>query len=140
MRFSDTPREDAMPEPIVFISHFTVQDDKLPAITELANEVAAQLRLEKPRTVLYLSFVDQAAGTLSFLHAFPDAESMDEHFEGSDQRSRAAYEFLRPAGWEVYGRPSDAALDVLRQAADAAGVAMTTRPELVAGFVRLAPD
>ena len=129
-----------MPEPIVFVSHFTVLDDKLPDITELANEVTAQLRLEKPRTVLYLSFVDRGAGTLSFLHAFPDPDSMDEHFEGSDQRSRAAYEFLRPAGWEVYGRPSDAAMDVLRQAAEAAGVSMTTRPELVAGFLRLAPD
>jgi hypothetical protein len=129
-----------MPEPIVFISHFTVRDDKLPAIRELANEVTAQLRLEKPRTVLFLSFVDEAAGRLSFLHAFPDSESMDEHFEGADQRSRAAYEFLRPAGYEVYGRPSDAALDVLRQAAESAGVAMTTRPELVAGFLRLAPD
>ena len=129
-----------MPEPIVFISHFTVRGDKLPAITELANEVTAQLRDEKPRTVLYLSFVDAAAGTLSFLHAFPDSESMDLHFEGSDQRSRAAYEFLRPAGWEVYGRPSQAAMDVLRQAAEAAGVAMTTQPDLVAGFLRLAPD
>jgi hypothetical protein len=129
-----------MPEPIVFISHFTVLDDKLPAITELANEVTAQLRLEKPRTVLFLSFADPSAGTLSFLHAFADPDSMDEHFEGSDQRSRAAYEFLRPAGWEVYGRPSDAAMQVLRQAAEAAGVSMTTRPELVAGFLRLAPD
>jgi hypothetical protein len=129
-----------MPEPIVFISHFTVLDDKLPDITELANEVTAQLRVEKPRTVLYLSFVDPGAGTLSFLHAFADPDAMDAHFEGSDQRSRAAYEFLRPAGWEVYGRPSDAAMDVLRQAAEAAGVSMTTRPELVAGFLRLAPD
>jgi len=65
---------------------------------------------------------------------------MDQHFEGSDQRSRAAYEFLRPAGWEVYGRPTDAAMAVVRQAAEAAGVSMTARPDLLAGFLRLAPD
>lgn len=129
-----------MSEPIVFISHFTVKDGNLEAIKDLARDVTERLRLEKPRTLLYLSFIDEAGGTISFLHAFADAESMDLHFEGSDQRSRAAYEFLQPAGWEVYGRPSDAAMDVLRQAADAAGVAMTARPDLVAGFLRLRRD
>jgi hypothetical protein len=129
-----------MSEPIVFISHFIVKDGKLEAIKELAMEVTDQLQLEKPRTLLYLSFLDEAGGTISFLHAFADAESMDVHFEGSDQRSRAAYEFLQPTGWEVYGRPSDAAMEVLRQAAEAAGVPMTARPDLVAGFLRLTPD
>lgn len=129
-----------MSEPIVFISHFTVKDGNLVAIKDLAREVTDQLRVEKPRTLLYLSFLDKAGATISFLHAFADAESMDLHFEGADQRSRAAYEFLQPTGWEVYGRPSDAAMDVLRQAAEAAGVPMTARPDLVAGFVRLAGD
>jgi len=129
-----------MPEPIVFVSHFTVSDGNLDAIRELARDVTDHLRTEKPHTLLYLSFIDEAAGRISFVHAFGDAESMDQHFEGSDQRSRAAYEFLRPAGWEVYGRPTDAAMDVLRQAAEAAGVSMTARPDLVAGFLRLAQD
>ena len=129
-----------MAEPIVFITHFRVKDGNIGAIKDLARDVTDHLRVEKPHTVLFLSFMDEAAGTLSFLHAFPDAEAMNLHFEGADQRSRAAYEFLQPAGWEVYGRPSDTAIDVLRQAAESAGVAMTQHPELVAGFLRLASD
>jgi hypothetical protein len=62
-----------MPEPIVFISHFRVKGGQLDAIRDLARDVTENLRVEKPRTVLYLSFLDAAGGTLSFLHAFPDA-------------------------------------------------------------------
>jgi quinol monooxygenase YgiN len=129
-----------MPEPIVFISHFRVKGGQLDAIRDLATETTERLRFEKPRTVLYLSYVDEAAGTLSFLHAYPDAESVDLHFEGADQRAQAAYQFVEPAGWELYGRPSDAAKDVLRRAAEAAGVPLTVQPDLIAGFLRLPSD
>jgi hypothetical protein len=41
--------------------------------------------------------------------------------------------------WEVYGTPSPAALQILRQAADSAGVALATHPDYLAGFLRLEP-
>jgi hypothetical protein len=129
-----------MPEPIVFISHFRVKGGQLDAIRDLATETTERLRVDKPRTVLFLSFLDESAGTLSFLHAFADAESMDLHFEGADQRAQTAYQFVEPMGWELYGRPSDAAADALRRAADGAGVPLTVQPVFMAGFLRLAPD
>jgi quinol monooxygenase YgiN len=129
-----------MPEPIVFISHFRVKVGQVDAFRDLAMEVTKRLRAEKPRTVLFLSFLDQAAGTLSFLHAFTDAESMDLHFEGADQRAQTAYQLVEPRGWELYGRPSDAAADALRRAAEGAGVPLTVEPDFIAGFLRLASD
>lgn len=129
-----------MSEPIVFISHFNVKQGSLDAVKDLASDVTPRLQVEKPRTLLFLSFVDEAAGTISFLHAFADAESLDLHNEGADQRSKAAYEHLQPTGWEVYGRPSDTGIEVLRQAAAASGVALTQQSDFVAGFLRLARD
>jgi hypothetical protein len=64
---------------------------------------------------------------------------MDLHFEGADERAQAAYAFIEPLGWEVYGTPSDAALRSLREAARAAGVKLTARPAFLGGFLRAAP-
>jgi hypothetical protein len=125
-----------MPEPIFFLSHFRIKDKRLDLVRELANEVATRLQAEKPRTLLFLSYADADGGTISFLHAFADAESMDLHIVGAAERSRAAYAYLEPLGWEVYGNPSSAALETLRQAADAAGLAVARHPDYLAGFLR----
>ncbi len=85
---------------------------------------------------MFLSYVDEHRGVISFLHVFGDADSMDVHLEGADERSRAASEFMVPAGWEIYGRPNAAALAEMRQAAASAGVTLTVESDYVAGFMR----
>ena len=47
---------------------------------------------------------------------------------GAEERSEAAYELLEPNGWEIYGAPSDSALLMIRQAADAFGVTLSVQP------------
>ena len=61
---------------------------------------------------------------------------MDIHFEGADERSRAAYEFIEPAGWEIFGRPSADTIERLHQGAVSAGVPLTVASDYVAGFLR----
>jgi hypothetical protein len=126
-----------MPEPIVFISHFSINEGRLEQVMELSHAMSAHIEASKPRTLVYLSFLDSAQGTVSFLHAFADADAMDHHFEGSGDRTRAASEFVEPRGWEVYGTPSDAAHKTLRDAAAAAGTSLTVQPHYLAGFLRL---
>jgi hypothetical protein len=127
-----------MSEPIFFISHFRIREGKSDALKRLSIETTERLRVEKPRTVLFLSYVDDDRAVISFLHAFVDAEAMDRHFEGADERSRAALEFIEPIGWEFYGKPNAAALETMRQAAAMAGATLAVQPEYIAGFLRLA--
>jgi len=126
-----------MLDPIIFVSHFTIRSGKLGQLKQLANEVTRRLELDKPRTVLYLIYFDRDGTQASFLHLFADPEAMDLHFDGAQERSREALEFMDPNGWEIYGQPSDAALEAIRQAATSAGVPLTIQPEYIAGFVRL---
>jgi hypothetical protein len=128
-----------MAEPVFFLSHFRIKEGQLDFVKQLTSQVAARLQSEKPRTVLFLSYLDADGGTISYLHAFANAESMDLHFAGADERSRAAYQYIEPLGWEVYGNPSSAALETLRQAADSSGVRLARHPEYLAGFFRLEP-
>jgi quinol monooxygenase YgiN len=126
-----------MSEPIVFISHFRIKEGRFDALKQLTLDTADGLQSEKPRTILFLSYVDEDRSTISFLHAFADADAMDLHFEGAGERSRAAFEFIEPIGWEFYGRPSSEALETMRQAATASGATLTVQPEHLAGFLRL---
>src|SRR5687768_18602034 len=105
-----------MSEPVVFISHFKVRDGKLDDLKRLAGEVERGLQADKPRTAAWLAHLDEGGTKVSSVHCFPDARSMDLHFEGSDERSAAVYEFVEPVGFEIYGRPSDEALETVRQA------------------------
>lgn len=123
-------------EPIVFISHFRVKDGMLETYKDLVRTVTPQLQAEKPRTLAYLFYLSPSGSEATIVHVFPDAESMDLHAKGSEERSRVAFEFLVPQGWEIYGTPSKAVHDQLRQAASASGVTLTVQPDYFDGFLR----
>ncbi len=110
-----------MAAPIVFISHFGVKQGKLEPYKDLARTVTAQMEAQKPRTLAYLFYLSPDGSEAAIVHVFPDAESMDVHAQGSEERSRTAFEFLVPHGWEIYGTPSDAVLEQMREAASASG-------------------
>ena len=125
-----------MAKPIVFISHFKVKEGKLERFRELSHEVQAALLAEKPRTTAFLIYLAEDGRDLSIVHVFADAEAMDVHIEGSDERSSAAYEFVEPAGWEIYGEPSRGALETMKAAASRAGAGLKLKPEMMGGFLR----
>ena len=126
-----------MADPVVFVSHFTIKGGSLEALKRHARETTRALEEEKPRTGVFASFISEAGARASFIHVFDDADAMDAHIEGANERSRAASDFMEPLGWEIYGRPSESASAMFEQAAAGAGVELRTEPEYVAGFLRL---
>lgn len=126
-----------MGHPIVFISHFTIKAGKLNELKLLAQEVAARLDAEKPQTLVYLDYLNDNGTQATFVHVFADPVAMDLHFEGADSRSRAALELMDPTGWEIYGQPSDEALETMQRTAASVGVPLTIEPGYAAGFMRL---
>jgi quinol monooxygenase YgiN len=126
-----------MSEPIVFISHFKVKEGKLDGLKQRSREVTKLLDAEKPRTLVFLAYVDESGTQVTFVHVFADAESMDLHVQGAEERTRAAYEFVEPQGFEIYGTPSDRVLEMMRQGAATSGVKLSVQSEHMGGFIRL---
>jgi hypothetical protein len=126
-----------MTEPIVFVSHFSVKEGKLNELKQHSREGLEVLEAEKVRTTAQLAYLNDTGTKLSFVHVFADADTMDVHIQGGGDRSRAAYEFMDPAGWEIYGAPNAAALQMMREAATSARVALTVEPECLGGFLRI---
>jgi hypothetical protein len=106
-------------------------------LEQLSQEVLVTLETSKPRTTAQLAYVDDSVTEMSFVHAFADANAMDLHFQGAEARSGATYAFMDPAGWEICGTPSDAAMQVMRQAATSADVTLIVQSEYLGGFLRV---
>jgi quinol monooxygenase YgiN len=129
-----------MSDPVVFVSHFAVKEGKIDELRRLADEFGTALRSDKPATAAYLMYLDDEGTRLTIVHTFPDADAMDLHFLGADERSAAAYELIEPRGWEIYGSPNDQSLDTMRREAAAAGVPLTVLPAYLSGFLRFGED
>jgi len=125
-----------MPEPVAFISRFRVKEGRLDGFRELQDRATAALQVEKPRTLVFLTYLNGEEARVAFIHAFADADAMDLHFEGAQERAGRAYEVLEAEGWEVYGSPSEKVLNALRGAADNFGVPLTVYQDYVGGFLR----
>ena len=126
-----------MSEPIVFVSHFRVKEGKLDGLKQLVGELTKQMNDEKPGTLVYLPYLSEDGTEMTIVHAFADAESMNLHWEGADDRTSMAYEYLEPRGFEIYGKPSDEVLEGMRREATP-GIDLTVQLENVGGFLRLA--
>jgi quinol monooxygenase YgiN len=124
-----------MSEPIVFISHFMVKAGKLDALRQFAQATTAQIKAEKPDTLVFLQYLNQAGTEQSVIHVFPDADAMDRHSEGAMERAKSAFEFIELIGREVYGIPNEKALATLRPP-DGSGIPLTFMLHYMGGYIR----
>ena len=125
-----------MPDPIVFVSHSRVKKGKLEAFREMSKDMFPTLEASKPGTVFHYGYVSEGGSELSFVHVFPDARSMDAHFEGAGDRAGSAMEYIDTHQFVVYGQASEQALEMLSQAP---GVELVVYQESFGGYLRLAP-
>jgi hypothetical protein len=129
-------RKVLMSEPIVFITHHRVKDGKFEALQEYNLGAFQHVHDEKPATLALLGYAGEDGSEVSFVHVFPDAEVMDLHFQGADERANKASEFIQPMRMEIYGVPNDGVLDWMNQIAES-GVSVNINPIMLGGFLRL---
>jgi len=125
-----------MSEPIVLISHHTIREGKLDAFRTFFPQGTQLIWEQKPGTLVFLAYVDEDSGEVSFVHVFPDAEAVDVHIEGVDERSKQAYEFMQPKSFEIYGTPSDEVLEMM-EPTTGSGVTLSINKDYIGGFLRL---
>ena len=125
-----------MSEPIVFISHNRVKEGKLDGFKQHYRQGAELMEANKPGTVAFLAYLNEDGTEVSIVHVFPDADAMELHMQGVGDRAKGAYEFLESVSLEVYGRPTDAILEMMKQIAGS-GVTLSVNPQRVGGYIRL---
>jgi quinol monooxygenase YgiN len=128
-----------MAEAVAFVSHFRVKPGRIEDFRPVARAAMERLEAEKPQTLVFLGFVDDDRGTVSWMHVFADQAALDLHVEGSDERARTIADLVEPVGWEIYGRPSEQVLETFRQLATSTGAGLTIEPDFLGGFIRPVP-
>jgi hypothetical protein len=127
-----------MSGPIVFISHHRIKPGKLQDLATLIRDMWANMEVEKPRTLMNLAYVNAEGTEVTFMHSFADPEAMALHWEGADDRTELAYQYIEPIGFEIYGPAGDQIVEGMRVEAAGSGATLTLGPDFVAGFLRLA--
>ena len=127
-------------EPIVYIDHSAFREGAIDELRAGVRRLAEFTDAREPRLIAYGFYIDEAARKMTVVAVHPDSASLELHMEIGGEEFRKLGHLLRLTGIECYGRPSDKALDQLRQKAAALGDGGTiVSIGRSAGFTRVAP-
>lgn len=89
----------------------------------------------KPGTITQLAYINDDATEVDIVRIFPNAEALDLQLQGADQRTKTTYKFIEPTSIEIYGTPTDYALEMIKKVAGS-GINVSIKPQFIGGFVR----
>lgn len=124
-----------MAEPIVFISHNRVKEGMLEAFKQHYQESIPRTQAAKPQTLAQLAYVSEDGSRVDIIRFFPNAAGLDLQLQGADDRSKTAYQFIEPTSVEIYGTPSEYALEMFKKVAGS-GIEVRIYPQFFGGFIR----
>jgi hypothetical protein len=126
-----------MPGPFIFIATNRLKPGKLEAERRRVPGLCEFIAATEPRILAFNEYVDEDGGEVGVVQVHPDAESMAYHMEVVRERAARAYAETLDAtsNIQVFGTPTDAILEMLRQSVGS-GVRIHVKPHYLGGFVR----
>lgn len=126
-------------EPIVYIDHSDIREGAIEELRAGVRRLVEFIDAREPQLVTYGFYIDEDAGRMTVVAVHPDSASLELHMDIGGEEFRKLGHLLRLTGIECYGRPSERALDQLRQKAAALGDGSVVTIARSAGFTHLAP-
>ena len=128
-----------MPSPFIFIATNRLKPGRLDLERDRVPGLVEFIEANEPRLIAFNEYVNEAGDEVTVVQVHPDAESMEAHLEIVGERARDAYAQTVDATVriQVFGRPTQAILDTLRQQASR-GVEISVNGEHLGGFTRSA--
>jgi len=107
-------------EPIVYIDHSDIKDGRLEELTGI-RRLGDFLDAREPQLISYGFHIDEEASRMTVVAVHPDSASLEFHVEIGGPEFRKLADFISLTAIEVYGRPSEKALEQVRLKAAALG-------------------
>src|SRR6266496_592515 len=108
-------------EPIVYIDHSDVRDGSLEELKAAVRRLVDFIDAREPQLISYGFYVDEAASKMTVVAVHPDSASLELHMEIGNAEFRKLAHMLTLTSIECYGRPSERALEQLREKAATLG-------------------
>lgn len=108
-------------EPIVYIDHSEILEGAIDELRAGLRRLVEFIEAREPQLITYGFYIDETARRMTVVAVHPDSASLELHMDIGGEEFRNLSHLLRLTGIECYGRPSELALEQLRQKAAALG-------------------
>jgi hypothetical protein len=125
---------------ILVVDSSDIRPGKLAAVKAGVEELVAFVEANEAEPLAYDIYFDEAGTQMTVVQIHPDSASLERHMTIAGPIFRRFADLLTLARVDVYGGPSEAALDQIRGKAQLLGNAPVVVHELHAGFNRFAAD
>jgi hypothetical protein len=123
---------------ILVVDSSDIRPGKLAAVKAGVEELVAFVEANEAEPLAYDIYFDEAGTQMTVVQIHPDSASLERHMTIAGPIFRRFADLLTLARVDVYGEPSEAALDQIRGKAQLLGNAPVAVHELHAGFSRFA--
>ena len=108
-------------EPIVYIDRSDVREGSLEELKAGIRRLVHFIDDREPQLIAYAFYIDEAASKMTVVAVHPDSASLELHMDIGRAEFRKLAHLLTLTSIECYGRPSERALEQLRQKAATLG-------------------
>ena len=128
-----------MSPPFIFIATNRLKAGQLDRERKRVPGLVEFIEANEPRLIAFNEYVNEAGDEVTVVQVHPDAASFEAHMGIVQERAQQAYAETLDATVrvQVFGQPTDAILDVLRQQTGS-GVEISVNGEHLGGFMRSA--
>jgi quinol monooxygenase YgiN len=123
-----------MSKPFIFINTYAIRPGKEEEYKKAFQEVAQLVEAEEPQMLYFACHVSENGDEVTTVQVHADADNLIHHMKLAEEHiDRAMRDLLDTSEMriQIYGTPSDALLDQMRQVAGS-GVSVTVSPATVA--------
>lgn len=126
-----------MSEPFIFIGTHTLREGKLQDFKQQWLELLEMVEAKEPRLIAFHAYVNEDGTELTGVQVHPDADSMLFHMQVVRDHISEAHQSVveKTERIDIYGNPSDAVLEMIRQLAGSE-VPLNVKAHHLGGFTR----
>lgn len=126
-----------MGHPIVYVDTSNVRPGRLDELRVAMQDLTRFVEANEPQLLAYIVYFSHDGGRMTVLHVNPDSASLRTHMEIAGPRFAPIGEFIDMLCIDVYGRPDDGLVELLRRKAELLGSGTVRIHDEHAGFARL---
>jgi hypothetical protein len=123
-------------EPIIYIDRSEIRNGKVEELKTSIKELAELVKNNEPRIISYNAYFIEESNSLSVIHIHPDSASLEHHGQVAGPAFSKFVNLVKLLTIDIYGQPSNVAIEQLRKKANLLGNATLAVHRLHAGFSR----
>lgn len=131
------PEENPVPGPLVYIDTSTIRPGMLDQVQAALDDLVAFIEANEPQLIGYGAYITADGTQMTVFHAHVDSASLEFHLDVAGPAFRPFVGLVTLASIQIYGAPSDRALDQLREKARLLGAGDVRVHPPLAGFLRI---